>query len=99
MGNFIQKIISSWSQQPTKIVMVGLDAAGKTTILYKLKLGEVITTARKTNGKVHFAKQQPEEKKKNQTNHASFFFPSSFSSGPHYQPPSVSTSNRSRTRN
>ena len=24
--------------------MVGLDAAGKTTILYKLKLGEVITT-------------------------------------------------------
>jgi hypothetical protein len=51
MGNFIQKIISSWSQQPTKIVMVGLDAAGKTTILYKLKLGEVITTARKTNGK------------------------------------------------
>eukprot|EP00045_Choanoeca_perplexa_P023040 m.11873 g.11873 ORF g.11873 m.11873 type:complete len:185 (-) comp9880_c0_seq1:107-661(-) len=27
-----------------RIVMVGLDAAGKTTILYKLKLGEVITT-------------------------------------------------------
>eukprot|EP00929_Paragymnodinium_shiwhaense_P123745 TRINITY_DN979_c0_g1_i3.p1 TRINITY_DN979_c0_g1~~TRINITY_DN979_c0_g1_i3.p1 ORF type:complete len:187 (+),score=48.22 TRINITY_DN979_c0_g1_i3:108-668(+) len=27
-----------------KIVMVGLDAAGKTTILYKLRLGEVITT-------------------------------------------------------
>jgi len=24
--------------------MVGLDAAGKTTILYKLKLGEIITT-------------------------------------------------------
>ncbi len=24
--------------------MVGLDAAGKTTILYKLKLGEVVTT-------------------------------------------------------
>mmetsp|Transcript_103720 Transcript_103720/g.278684 ORF Transcript_103720/g.278684 Transcript_103720/m.278684 type:complete len:183 (-) Transcript_103720:277-825(-) len=27
-----------------RIVMVGLDAAGKTTILYKLKLGEVVTT-------------------------------------------------------
>merc|ERR1711906_85205 len=26
------------------ILMVGLDAAGKTTILYKLKLGEVVTT-------------------------------------------------------
>lgn len=24
--------------------LVGLDAAGKTTILYKLKLGEVVTT-------------------------------------------------------
>ncbi|PWA57914.1 hypothetical protein CTI12_AA405170 [Artemisia annua] len=27
-----------------RILMVGLDAAGKTTILYKLKLGEIITT-------------------------------------------------------
>lgn len=26
------------------IVLVGLDAAGKTTILYKLKLGEIVTT-------------------------------------------------------
>jgi ADP-ribosylation factor protein 1 len=29
-----------------RILMVGLDAAGKTTILYKLKLGEVVTTIR-----------------------------------------------------
>merc|ERR1712066_526996 len=27
-----------------RILMVGLDAAGKTTILYKLKLSEVVTT-------------------------------------------------------
>ena len=27
-----------------RILMVGLDAAGKTTILYKLKLGEMVTT-------------------------------------------------------
>ena len=27
-----------------RILMVGLDAAGKTTILYQLKLGEVVTT-------------------------------------------------------
>ena len=26
------------------ITLVGLDAAGKTTILYKLKLGEIVTT-------------------------------------------------------
>merc|ERR1719149_605482 len=30
--------------QDMRILMVGLDAAGKTTILYKLKLGEVLTT-------------------------------------------------------
>jgi GTPase SAR1 family protein len=27
-----------------RILMLGLDAAGKTTILYKLKLSEVVTT-------------------------------------------------------
>nr|6FAE_B Chain B, ADP-ribosylation factor 1 [Homo sapiens] len=30
--------------QSMRILMVGLDAAGKTTILYKLKLGEIVTT-------------------------------------------------------
>jgi len=63
MGNFIQKIISSWSQQPTKIVMVGLDAAGKTTILYKLKLGEVITTARKTMAKKYILQNNTRKNK------------------------------------
>merc|ERR1712099_87105 len=37
-----------WQQligtQEMRILMVGLDAAGKTTILYKLKLNEVVTT-------------------------------------------------------
>ena len=32
------------SSREMRILMVGLDAAGKTTILYKLKLGEVVTT-------------------------------------------------------
>jgi len=27
-----------------KIIFQGLDAAGKTTVLYKLKLGEIVTT-------------------------------------------------------
>merc|ERR1712225_227367 len=31
-------------KQEMRIVMIGLDAAGKTTVLYKLKLGEVVTT-------------------------------------------------------
>merc|ERR1711898_28454 len=33
-----------WHKRDCRILMVGLDAAGKTTILYKLKLGEVVTT-------------------------------------------------------
>merc|ERR1712146_40532 len=32
------------SKKDVRILMVGLDAAGKTTVLFKLKLGEVITT-------------------------------------------------------
>lgn len=28
----------------SRMLQVGLDAAGKTTILYKLKLGEIVTT-------------------------------------------------------
>jgi ADP-ribosylation factor protein 1 len=32
------------SRREQRLLMVGLDAAGKTTILYKLKLGEIVTT-------------------------------------------------------
>merc|ERR1711904_344620 len=34
----------SMSKKEQRILMVGLDAAGKTTVLYKLKLGGVVTT-------------------------------------------------------
>uniref|UniRef100_UPI0037E79B12 ADP-ribosylation factor 4-like n=1 Tax=Semicossyphus pulcher TaxID=241346 RepID=UPI0037E79B12 len=33
-----------FGKRQMRILMVGLDAAGKTTILYKLKLGEIVTT-------------------------------------------------------
>jgi len=33
-----------FGKKEMRVLMVGLDAAGKTTILYKLKLGEVVTT-------------------------------------------------------
>ena len=45
MGNLFANI---WKRmvgtKEMRILMVGLDAAGKTTILYKLKLGEVVNT-------------------------------------------------------
>ncbi len=42
MGSLISKLLNSISggDKITRILMIGLDAAGKTTILYKLKLGE-----------------------------------------------------------
>ena len=33
-----------FGKQEAGVLMIGLDAAGKTTILYKLKLGEIVTT-------------------------------------------------------
>jgi len=45
MGVSISNLFSRFfGNDEQRIVMVGLDAAGKTTILYKLKLGEVVTT-------------------------------------------------------
>jgi ADP-ribosylation factor protein 1 len=45
MGKFFSKLFEKLvSKTPMRILMVGLDAAGKTTLLYKLKLGEVVTT-------------------------------------------------------
>ncbi|KAI9225137.1 ADP-ribosylation factor [Blastocladiella britannica] len=45
MGLSVSKMLASiFGNKEMRILMVGLDAAGKTTILYKLKLGEVVTT-------------------------------------------------------
>ncbi|XP_030830067.1 ADP-ribosylation factor 1 [Strongylocentrotus purpuratus] len=45
MGGAFTKLLSSlFGKKEMRILMVGLDAAGKTTILYKLKLGEIVTT-------------------------------------------------------
>jgi len=41
MGGIFAKL---FGKKEARILMVGLDAAGKTTILYKLKLGEIVTT-------------------------------------------------------
>ncbi|KAK2955098.1 putative ADP-ribosylation factor [Blattamonas nauphoetae] len=45
MGGQIAKLISGlWARKPSSIVMIGLDAAGKTTVLRQLQLGEVAIT-------------------------------------------------------
>uniref|UniRef100_R4G4H1 ADP-ribosylation factor n=1 Tax=Rhodnius prolixus TaxID=13249 RepID=R4G4H1_RHOPR len=45
MGLTISSVLSRlFGKKQMRILMVGLDAAGKTTILYKLKLGEIVTT-------------------------------------------------------
>lgn len=44
MGNMFAGLFKMFGKKEMRILMVGLDAAGKTTILYKLKLGEIVTT-------------------------------------------------------
>ncbi|MED6174268.1 hypothetical protein PIB30_067512 [Stylosanthes scabra] len=45
MGLTFTKLFSRlFAKKEMRILMVGLDAAGKTTILYKLKFGEIFTT-------------------------------------------------------
>ncbi|KAG5061217.1 hypothetical protein AAZX31_01G176800 [Glycine max] len=45
MGLTVSRLLRLfYARKEMRILMVGLDAAGKTTILYKLKLGEIVTT-------------------------------------------------------
>merc|ERR1711915_103319 len=45
MGNFFSNLFSGlFGQKELRILILGLDGAGKTTILYRLQVGEVVTT-------------------------------------------------------
>ena len=46
MGQLFAKLWSSFAggKKQCRILMLGLDAAGKTSILYKMKLNEVVNT-------------------------------------------------------
>eukprot|EP01114_Cavostelium_apophysatum_P017700 TRINITY_DN531_c0_g1_i2.p1 TRINITY_DN531_c0_g1~~TRINITY_DN531_c0_g1_i2.p1 ORF type:complete len:222 (+),score=36.12 TRINITY_DN531_c0_g1_i2:182-847(+) len=44
MGNQISQRLRQFAKKEVRIVCLGLDAAGKTTMLYQIKLGEIVTT-------------------------------------------------------
>merc|ERR1712226_486629 len=45
MGNWFSTVFQSlFGQKELRILILGLDGAGKTTILYRLQVGEVVTT-------------------------------------------------------
>lgn len=59
MGMAISRMVKMlFARKEMRILMVGLDAAGKTTILYKLKLGEVVTTI-PTIGTIYYSSINP----------------------------------------
>ena len=43
-GDFLGKFKNLFNKKDVTIIMGGLDNVGKTVILYKLKLGQVVTT-------------------------------------------------------
>jgi ADP-ribosylation factor protein 1 len=44
MGSLFSRIWRQFGNREVRILIVGLDAAGKTTLLYKLKTGERVVT-------------------------------------------------------
>ena len=45
LGGFFSRLFSGlWGLKELRILILGLDGAGKTTILYRLQVGEVVTT-------------------------------------------------------
>ena len=44
MGLWLSKLWSAFGDKEARILVLGLDNAGKTTILYRLQVGEVVST-------------------------------------------------------
>jgi GTPase SAR1 family protein len=44
MGNILKAIFGDFGTERRRILLLGLDAAGKTSVLYKFKMGENVHT-------------------------------------------------------
>jgi len=45
MGSFFSRLLDRmWGDKELRILILGLDGAGKTTILYQLQIGDVVST-------------------------------------------------------
>ena len=45
LGGLFTRLFSGlWGSKELRVLILGLDGAGKTTILYRLQVGEVVTT-------------------------------------------------------
>lgn len=45
MGGILSRLFALWGDQQHRLIIVGLDNAGKTTIFYQFALGEVVVTS------------------------------------------------------
>ena len=54
VGGFFSRLFSGlWGSKELRILILGLDGAGKTTILYRLQVGEVVTTIPSESPVIH----------------------------------------------
>ncbi len=44
ISQLVDKVLNGLGKKECKLLMIGLDAAGKTTILYNFKMNEVVDT-------------------------------------------------------
>ena len=55
MGGYFSSLLTKlWGSHEVRVLILGLDGAGKTTILYRLQIGEVVTTIPTIGGLVCF---------------------------------------------
>ena len=63
-GGLFSRLFSGlWGSKEMRILILGLDGAGKTTILYRLQVGEVVTTipSKRAEREIHCQYMEPQK--------------------------------------